>query len=106
MVVRECVIASNHASLAGHFPGNPVVPGVVILDEVISVFEQYFPEADCVGFSMVKFNSVLLPEEKFVITLEEVGATKLKFACTHLQKDDGKMIASGQMQIAANIPGS
>jgi len=33
-------IASNHPSLAGHFPQNPIVPGVVILDQVIRLWQK------------------------------------------------------------------
>ena len=29
------VISEDHPSLPGHFPDNPIVPGVVILDQVI-----------------------------------------------------------------------
>ena len=30
------IIRADHPSLPGHFPGAPLVPGVVILDEVIA----------------------------------------------------------------------
>jgi len=30
----------NHPSLKGHFPGQPIVPGVVILDELIKAFRK------------------------------------------------------------------
>ena len=30
-------VPSNHAALAGHFPGNPIVPGLLLLSEVVSI---------------------------------------------------------------------
>lgn len=32
---REVRFAANHATAAGHFPGNPIIPGAVLLDEVL-----------------------------------------------------------------------
>jgi 3-hydroxyacyl-[acyl-carrier-protein] dehydratase len=29
-------ISADHPSLPGHFPGTPIVPGVVILDEILA----------------------------------------------------------------------
>ena len=33
-------ISANHPSLPGHFPGAPLVPGVLILDEVLAALRD------------------------------------------------------------------
>lgn len=37
-------IAEDHPSLAGHFPAQPIIPGVVLLDEVILAIERQMPQ--------------------------------------------------------------
>ncbi|WP_246539857.1 hypothetical protein [sulfur-oxidizing endosymbiont of Gigantopelta aegis] len=34
-------IPFDHPSLEGHFPGNPIVPGVVILDQMIRLWQKH-----------------------------------------------------------------
>jgi 3-hydroxymyristoyl/3-hydroxydecanoyl-(acyl carrier protein) dehydratase len=69
-------ISMQHASLAGHFPGNPVVPGVVLLDAVAQALAERVGRAVTVtGMPSVKFLAPLLPEEEFsiAITLKDGG---------------------------------
>lgn len=48
------VVGADHASRAGHFPGKPVVPGVVVLDEVMAVLAGVVP-GGVSGFPGVRF---------------------------------------------------
>lgn len=59
-------IATTHPALTGHFPGHPVVPGVVLLDTVVEALPRYAGGAVRVtGFPSVKFLAPLLPEQDF-----------------------------------------
>ena len=41
-------VPHDHPSLPGHFPGRPVVPGVVLLDRVLAAIEAaHGPAAPC-----------------------------------------------------------
>ncbi|MCW8929337.1 MAG: hypothetical protein OQL19_03750 [Gammaproteobacteria bacterium] len=37
---KQMFISHEHPSLTGHFPNNPIVPGVVILDQVIRKWQE------------------------------------------------------------------
>jgi 3-hydroxyacyl-[acyl-carrier-protein] dehydratase len=86
-------IAATHPSLAGHFPGNPVVPGVVVLDHVLDAVEAWLGELPAeLHLPQVKFLQPLLPGELAEITLQRSGA-RLRFKVTR----DGGVIASGEL---------
>lgn len=73
-------IPASHPALAGHFPGNPIVPGVVLLDEVVAAAEHWLGAGLTVrGLRQAKFLVPLLPQETARIDLVTRGSL-LEFA--------------------------
>ena len=64
------VIAADHPSLPGHFPGRPLVPGVVLLDHAIAAIEAAHGPLGPVRLPQVKFLQPLLPGEEARVELE------------------------------------
>jgi 3-hydroxymyristoyl/3-hydroxydecanoyl-(acyl carrier protein) dehydratase len=60
--------------LAGHFPGNPVVAGVLLIDAVVAAAEARLGHPVCVArLPLVKFLSPLLPGQVARLELEFTG---------------------------------
>lgn len=67
-------IAEDHPSLPGHFPGRPVVPGVLLLDRVLEAIEIEHGAIGPLRLPQVKFLQPLLPGEQARVELESVAA--------------------------------
>ena len=63
-------VAHDHPSLPGHFPGHPVVPGVVVLERVIDAIEHGHGPLGALRLPQVKFMQPLLPGEAARVVLE------------------------------------
>lgn len=63
-------IPADHPSLPGHFPGRPVVPGVVLLERVLDAIEAEGTQAGALRLPQVKFLRPLLPEQSARIELQ------------------------------------
>ena len=68
---RTLTINSDHPALPGHFPGHPVVPGDIVLEEVIQALREIHGQGVVVtGMPAVKLSSPLRPEERLTVTVE------------------------------------
>lgn len=72
-------IPSDHPCLPGHFPGRPLVPGVVLLDQVIAAVEAAHGPSSGWRLPQVKFLLPLLPEQSAQVELEALGAARWRF---------------------------
>jgi 3-hydroxymyristoyl/3-hydroxydecanoyl-(acyl carrier protein) dehydratase len=89
-------IAATHPSLPGHFPGRPLVPGVLLLDEVLNAAELWLHGAVRVrSLRQAKFTAPLLPDQSADLQLTLQG-TALRF---QVARGD-QMIAQGVLEVA------
>ena len=89
---RIVTIGVDHPSLAGHFPGHPVVPGVVMLGEIMNAIREMAKETiEFVGMPSAKFMTPLNPGEPLTITLAQQDDEATEFTCT----TGSRLIASG-----------
>ncbi len=66
----QFTISAEHPSLAGHFPGQPIVPGVVLLDRVVEAIEAVHGRLPPLRMPQVKFLKPLLPGQAARVRLE------------------------------------
>ena len=94
-------VASDHPALVGHFPGNPIVPGVLILDEVLQAIKQWRGQLFLKSVVSVKFTSTLKPGNAFDINLSEDGSSHIEFECLL----GGSKFASGRLEVEFDASG-
>jgi 3-hydroxymyristoyl/3-hydroxydecanoyl-(acyl carrier protein) dehydratase len=93
-VVERVRIAAAHPALPGHFPGNPVVPGVVLLDCIVAAIERAHG-ARLAKIASVKFLAPLKPDEDAELRVTLDGA-RVRF---RIDRDD-QPILRGEGEIA------
>lgn len=87
-------IAASHPALPGHFPGHPVVPGVVLLDAVVAALPQHAGTMQRVtGFPVAKFLAPLLPEQEFEIVFSAKRPGQMAFEVVA----NGEKLATGTL---------
>ena len=92
--VESMCISASHPSLAGHFPGAPVVAGVIVLDRLVALLER----AGCASLRRipaVKFRAPLLPEQMVELRVT-LDAGRVRFRLAR----DGELLVSGEAELA------
>jgi 3-hydroxymyristoyl/3-hydroxydecanoyl-(acyl carrier protein) dehydratase len=88
----QFIIPADHPSLAGHFPGRPIVPGVVVLDRVVDAIEAMHGVLPPLRLPQIKFLKPLLPGQ--LVSVDVQGqAPRWRFRVLH----GDELLASGEI---------
>ncbi len=99
LYAADFVVAPGHPALDGHFPGDPIVPGVVLLSFVLRAARACLGnDIVLVQLPRVKFAAPLRPGEHFTIRIERGAHGEAKFSALR----DATCIALGRLRYAQN----
>lgn len=93
---QPLLIAADHPSLPGHFPGQPIVPGVLLLQHVAEALRSWRGQR-LARLIEVKFLHPLLPAQAATLTLSERGG-RLRFEICR----EHELLARGLVEAAVD----
>jgi 3-hydroxymyristoyl/3-hydroxydecanoyl-(acyl carrier protein) dehydratase len=100
--VFELRIGADHPALPGHFPGRPIVPGVVLLENVLTGAERWLARPLHVqSLQQAKFTQPLFPEQAATVSLA-LRDDELKFEIVRGQA----RLAQGAFKLGPDAKGS
>lgn len=72
----------QHACFAGHFPGNPIVPGALLMQWVFQLLREQLPGHEVKGVKSIKFTASLKPGDSCDLEFQHEAATgKVRLSC-------------------------
>lgn len=114
-VSAECATTfdGDDPMFAGHFPGNPLVPGVILTEALAQTagIAASAPHAENAGLLILlsairgrKFFRAVRPEERIVLRAEKVGEMGELFQFKVAADVDGKRVAEGELVLSRATP--
>ncbi|MDD2987811.1 MAG: AMP-binding protein [Zoogloea sp.] len=93
---RHWRVPAAHSAFPGHFPGRPILPGVVLIDQAIQLTDGLLP-AGCVirGLGNAKFFEPVGPGTQLVFNYAPASAKALAFEV----RTDDRVVASGSLTL-------
>lgn len=96
--------AAGHPAFAGHFPGRPIVPGVLLLDAALHAVQQSHASGTTPAagwhscrISSAKFLSPVGPDEGLTVSWKETEGGSVRFDITA----SGRQVATGTFTVGA-----
>jgi 3-hydroxyacyl-[acyl-carrier-protein] dehydratase len=94
----EFRFAGDHPTANGHFPGNPIIPGALLLDEVVAACTATLNRTPAVSIRSAKFLHPVRPGDALQMQWRIIADGLISFECRLIDGD--VLAASGTLQLA------
>ena len=89
-------VAADHPAYAGHFPGHPILPGVVLLDQALHALAALQGlEGATSQIKSAKFLRPVSPGEALRLDYAATAAGVFRFEVVAAADNDERVVASG-----------
>ena len=76
-------LPAGHSSVEGHFPGNPIVPGAVLLDEILAAIERARGQPPAAwAVKSGKFLQPVRPGDELAMEFTTAPSGDIRFRCS------------------------
>ena len=89
--VTTLTISAEHPAFQGHFPGAPILPGAVLLDETLRAAQLANSPRQHWQIGSAKFVKPVRPGEPLTLECEPLPSGSLRFAI----RSAGRIVANG-----------
>ena len=102
-------VTFNEPHFQGHFPGNPIMPGVLIVEamaQVGGIVLTQLPELEgglflFAGIDKVRFRRQVVPGDQLVMTVELLWVKQRRFGKMQARAEvDGQLAAEGELMFS------
>jgi len=102
-------VTFNEPHFQGHFPGRPIMPGVLIVEamaQVGGVILTQLPDVErglCMfaGMDKVRFRRPVVPGDQLIVTVELLTVKRRRFGKMQARAEvDGKLVAEGELMFS------
>jgi 3-hydroxyacyl-[acyl-carrier-protein] dehydratase len=91
-------VRADEPAADGHFPGNPIVPGAVLLREVLSIVARD-GEAMCREIRSARFFHPVRPGDRLTMQWDTQAAGDISFTCSAAA--GGRRVLAGTIRMQA-----
>jgi 3-hydroxyacyl-[acyl-carrier-protein] dehydratase len=102
-------VTFNEPQFQGHFPGNPIMPGVLIVEamaQVGGIVLTQLPELEgglflFAGIDKVRFRRQVVPGDQLIMTVELLWVKQRRFGKMQARAEvDGQLAAEGELMFS------